>query len=416
MFDFDTWNEIFDTIRKNKLRTFITAFNVAWGIFILILLIGFGNGFSTGVEWQFRDDAVNSMWIFPGQTSVPHRGLKSGRTIRMTNSDYSDVKEKIEGVEHITARYWVSGELTVRYKNRYSSFNVVSCHPGHKYLENTIVIQGRFLNEKDLKERRKVTSIGTAVVEVLFGNEPAIGKYIDVNGIKYKVVGVYEDIGSENEVKRIYIPINTAQIAYGGGNNIHQLMFTMGDAGVAESKAIEGNVRELLADKHRYAIDDDRAMRIFNGLENYSRVMALFGGIRGFLFIVGIFTLVAGVVGVSNIMLIVVKERTREIGIRKAIGATPRSVIALFLQEAMLITLFSGYIGLIAGIAFLEGGLLNSLMDSFGFPMDFFRHPEVNMKTAIGATVVLAVAGSLAGYFPARKAARIKPVEALKEE
>lgn len=415
MFDIDKWQEIFFTMKQNKLRSFITAFNVAWGIFILIILMGFGSGFQHGVEHQFDDDATNSLWIRAGKTSKPFKGIKPGRQIQFTNQDYEAIK-KIEGVEYITGRYYLSGEFTVRYKNNLSFFNIRSCHPDHQYLEKTLVTSGRYLNDKDQKEKRKVTVIGEKVVEVLFGNLDPIGKYVNVNGIEYKVVGTFKDEGNEFEQKVIYIPISTAQIAYGGGNNVHMLMVTVGNASEAESKMIEAEVLDYLSGKHNFDPTDKKAVRIFNGVANFMEFMNLFAGIRFFLFIVGVFTLIAGVVGVSNIMLIVVKERTKEVGVRKALGATPNSIIGLFLQESMFITLMAGYIGLVAGFAFIDSGSLSVMMESFGFPMDFFIRPEVSLKGAVMATLVLALFGSLAGYFPARKAAKVEPIEALKDE
>lgn len=415
MFDIDKWQEIFFTMKQNKLRSFITAFNVAWGIFILIILMGFGSGFQHGVEHQFDDDATNSLWIRAGKTSKPYNGIKPGKQIQFTNQDYEAIK-RIEGVEYITGRYYLSGEFTVRYKNNLSFFNVRSCHPDHQYLEKTLVTSGRYLNDKDQGEKRKVTVIGEKVVEVLFGKINPIGKYVNVNGIEYKVVGTFKDEGNEFEQKVIYIPISTAQIAYGGGNNIHMLMVTVGNASEAESKMIEAEVLSYLSGKHNFDPTDKKAVRIFNGVANFMEFMNLFAGIRFFLFIVGVFTLIAGVVGVSNIMLIVVKERTKEVGVRKALGATPNSIIGLFLQESMFITLMAGYIGLVAGFVFIDTGSLSVMMDSFGFPMDFFIRPEVSLKGAVTATLVLALFGSLAGYFPARKAAKVEPIEALKDE
>lgn len=417
MFKLDNWQEILHTISKNKLRTFITAFNVAWGIFILIILMGFGAGFQNGADNQFRDDATNSIFVNGGQTSMAYKGIQPGKKINFTNEDYKAIKERIDGIEYMTGRYYVSGEFTVRYENRYSSFRIRAVNPDHLFLEKTVMLEGRYINEKDILEKRKVASLGTKVVEVLFGKTVnPIGKYITVNGIKYKVVGVYDDFGGENETKTIYIPISTAQVAYGGGNRIHRIMLTVGEASLAESMNIQNDVHELLAANHVFSTEDTRAVRIYNLMEEYVQIMSVFSGIRFVLGVVGIFTLIAGIVGVSNIMLIVVKERTREVGLRKAIGATPRSIVGLFLNEALLVTILSGYLGMIAGMAFLEMGILTSLMDSLDFPMDFFINPHVNMASAVIATIILIMSGLLAGYFPARKAAKIQPIEALREE
>jgi len=414
MFDLDKWQEIFHTISKNKLRTFLTAFSVSWGIFMLVLLLGFGNGFHQGVEWQFRDDATNSIWIRPGQTSIPYKGIKPGKNIQFTNYDYEEIKRQVPGVEFISSRYYLTGEFTVRYKDKYSSFSVRSCHPDHMYLENTIITEGRFINELDVRERRKVTAIGSEIVETLFGDENPIGKWIDVNRIKYKVVGTYKDEGGENEVRTIYIPISTAQMAYGGGTKVHQIMFTTGNATVEESKVMEAKVLDILSKRHVFSKEDDRAVRIWNTVEFFKKFQDLFAGINLFLWIVGLGTIIAGIVGVSNIMLIVVKERTREIGVRKALGATPRSIVGLFLQESILITLTSGYLGLCLGIGLIE--FIAWALVNFEVDAEFFRNPEIDLATAVGATILLVIAGVAAGYFPARKAAKIRPIEALRDE
>ncbi len=416
MFDLDKWQEIFHTIEKNKLRTFITAFNVAWGIFILIILMGFGRGFQNGIHHQFDDDAANSIFINGGTTSMAYKGIQPGKKINFTNDDYNLILKTVEGVEFLTGRFYVSGEFTVRYEDNYSSFGIRAVHPDHLHLEKSIMQQGRYINAKDIREKRKIAVIGKKVVKVLFDRIEPIGKYITINGIKYKVVGVYDDLGNEDETKVIYIPISTAQLAYGGGNHIHRLMLTVGDASLEESLSIQEEIHQMLASRHIFSTEDKRAVWIFNLWEEYVKWMNIFDGIRILLAAVGIFTLLAGVVGVSNIMLIVVKERTREIGVRKAIGATPLSIIGLFLMEALLITLVSGYIGMVGGMTFIESGLLTKLMDAFGFPMDFFVDPGVNFRNAMIATLILAAVGTLAGYFPARKAARINPVEALKDE
>lgn len=416
MFDLDKWQEILHTIEKNKLRSFITAFNVAWGIFILIILMGFGRGFQNGVHHQFDDDAANSIFINGGTTTMAYKGIQPGKKINFTNDDYDDIRRKVEGIEYLTGRFYVSGEFTVRYEDNYSSFNIRAVHPDHMHLEKSIMQEGRYINGKDIWEKRKVAVIGKKVVSVLFNKIAPIGKYITINGIKYKVVGVYDDLGDDNETKVIYIPISTAQLAYGGGNDVHRLMLTVGDASLEESLAIQDEIHQMLASRHTFSTEDKKAVWIFNLWEEYVKWMNIFDGIRIVLAAVGIFTLLAGVVGVSNIMLIVVKERTREIGVRKAIGATPLSVIGLFLMEALLITLVSGYIGMVGGMSFIESGLLAKLMSGFGFPMDFFIDPGVNFRNAVVATLILVAAGTLAGYFPARKAARINPVEALKDQ
>ena len=414
MFDIDNWQEIYFTIKKNKLRTFLTAFSVSWGIFMLILLLAFGSGFQNGVEGQFSDVATNSLWLNAGQTSMPYKGMKPGRHVQMKNGDYEAVKDQIKGVEHITARFFCFGEYTIRYKDKYSSFEVMGCHPDHRYLENQTPIKGRFINELDYKEKRKVAAIGTKVAEGLFGEEDPIGKMIDVKGIMYKVIGTYEDGGDENEVRRIFIPLSVAQLTYEGTQRVHQIMFTTGDASVEESNEIKQRVIDLMSQRHTFSPDDSRALFIWNNVEEFQKFRSLFNGIQLFLWGVGLFTIIAGIVGVSNIMLIVVKERTREIGVRKAIGATPWSIISLFLQESIVITLLAGYIGLLAGVGLVE--LISWAMTNFEIKAEFFSQPQVDLKVAFIATLILVFAGTMAGFFPARKAAKISPIEALKDE
>jgi len=414
MFDLDKWQEIYYTVRQNKLRTFLTAFSVSWGIFMLVLLLGAGRGLENGVEKEFEEDAKNSIYVSTGKTSIPFAGLKMGRAVQLKNSDYTDLNTEIEGVEYITSRYYCSGEYTVRYGENYSSFSVVGVHPDHEYLENQYAFKGRYINQYDLLERRKVVIIGTEVSEILFKNEYPIGAWIEIGNIPYKVIGVYEDAGEGNEDRRIFIPISTAQLAYNGADRIHNMWFTVGDATVKESKEIVDQVRDQISAKYHFAKEDSRALFIWNNVENYQRFKDLFTGIRLFLWIVGIGTIIAGIVGVSNIMLIVVKERTREIGVRKALGATPGSIIGLFLQEAIVITGLAGYIGLISGIGLIE--LINYAINQFQVETPFFRNPEIHFQTAVGATVLLIFAGMLAGYLPAKKAAKIQPIEALRDE
>lgn len=415
MFSIDHWQEILFTIRKNKLRTFLTAFSVAWGIFMLMILLGFGTGMQKGVEYDFRQDAVNSIWFNPGQTSLPYKGMKPGRNITLKNEDLVELNQRIDGIEYSAGRFFCYGEFTVRYKDKYSSYQVLGITPQMLNIENQTTKEGRYINALDMKEKRKVAIIGPKVVEGLFSkNESPIGKWIDVRGIQYKVVGVYNDQGGEGEVNRIFIPLTTAQLAYNAGNQLHTITFTVGNASVAESKEIVENARTILSEKYQFDPKDDRAIFIWNNVENFQRFINLFLGIKIFLWVIGVFTIIAGIVGVSNIMLIIIKDRTREIGIRKALGATPSSIIGLFIQESILITVIAGYIGLITGIGVIES--IKWALIKFSVDAPYFRDPDIDLLTAVMATILLIFAGAMAGYIPAKKAAKVNPIVALREE
>lgn len=413
MFDLDKWKEIFETIGKNKLRTFLTGFSVAWGIWMLIILLGAGNGLVNGTKDAFKDDATNSLWVYAGSTSEAHDGFQPGRRIQFTNEDYEFIKNDINGVEYITSRFYISGSQTVTYKNEYGDFSIRCVHPDHQFLENTLVKDGRYLNEKDIDEFRKVAVIGILVEQDLFKGENSIGKYINVNGVPFRVVGTFEDKGGEGEMRQIYLPVSTAQKAFGGSNRIAQIMFTSGSASLEETKAMETQLIKQLSQRHHFAQTDQKAVRVRNNLENFMQIFNVLEGIKIFVWIIGIFTLFAGVIGVSNIMLIIVKERTKEIGIRKALGASPFSIISLILLESIFITAVAGYVGLVLGIITLE--TVNYFIRS-GADLGFFQNPEVELKVAILATILLIIAGAIAGLFPALKAASIRPVEALKDE
>ena len=410
MFDVDAWHEILDTLRKNKLRSFLTGFSVAWGIFMLILLLGSGQGLRHGVEYQFRDDAVNSVWISSGQTSVPYKGLQPGRAIQFRNGDYDEIRRGIDGLEYMTGRFWIRGTLTVTYRGEFGAYDVRCVHPDHRFVEKTIVSQGRFLNELDVRQFRKVAVVGRLVAKDLFRGTPPIGQYLEINGIAFRVVGVFEDEGGENEMQKIYIPVSTAQRTFNGADRLGQMMFTTGGASLEESDRMAQEVRDRLAKRHDFKPDDPRAVFVRNNFEEFQRVLGVMNGIRLFVWVIGIGTILAGVVGVSNIMMIAVRERTKEIGVRKALGATPGSIVGMILQESIFITGVAGYVGLVLGVATLEAasGALTSV--------EMFRRPEVDLGIAIWATVLLVVAGAIAGFVPARRAAAIRPIEALRDE
>ena len=408
MFDIDKWQEIFSTIKKNKLRTFLTGFSVAWGIFMLIILLGSGRGLENGVRKQFEQDATNSIWVYRGQTSVPYKGLKPGRQIRFTNEDYNYTKKNNTNIENLSARLNVWRQRNLSYKSEYGNYDIVSVHPGTRALENIKIIEGRFLNNIDINESRKVVAISLVVKNALFKDEEALGKYLKINNIPFKVIGLFED-GSERDNQRVYIPVSAAQKIFTGGIEINNLAFTAGNADAAESIKIEDEIRAQFANRHNFDKNDQRAIYINNNVEEYKKFMNLFAGIRIFVWIIGVGTIIAGIVGVSNIMLIVVKERTKEIGIRKAIGATPQSIIGLILLESIAITAFAGYVGLVLGVGLLE--LISPHVQS-----DFFLNPEADFRIAVSATILLIISGTLAGFVPARKAAAIKPIDALRDE
>jgi putative ABC transport system permease protein len=411
IFDWDKWQEIFETMKKNKLRTFLTGFSVAWGIFMLIILLGSGYGLENGVKKAFEGDAANTLWINPGQTSTAYKGMKSGRTIQFTNEDYDLVKQEIPYIDKISGRLNVWQNNTVSYKKEFGNFDIIACHPGYGYYETLEIIAGRFINNDDISEFSKTVVIGMPVKNALFREEEPIGKYIQVSGVPFKVVGVFQDAGGDRDMQRVYVPLSTAQRVFNFGNKIFTIGVVTQDIGVEESRNMVEDVRHTLAQKHKFDPEDQRAVFVWNNLEEYIRFMNLFASIRLFIWIIGIGTIIAGVVGVSNIMMIVVKERTQEIGIRKAMGATPWSIITLILLESVLITSFAGYIGLVMGVGLLE--LISPLFENAD---TFFKNPEVNITTALGATLVMVVSGMLAGFVPARKAAAIQPIEALRYE
>lgn len=408
MFDSDKWQEIFSTMSKNKLRTFLTAFSVAWGIFILIILLGAGNGLKNGANKQFMSDAVNSVFIAGGQTSMPYMGLKPGREIQLTNEDYEMIREKVKHIEKSSATFrgWNAKPMT--YKKKHAAFTMRSCMPDHAALENAKMLSGRFVNEKDINEFRKVCAIGTPVRDELFGTEDPINKFIDVDGTPFKVVGVFTDPGN-GDLNRIYVPLTTMQRIYNGQNHVNNIWTGIDKEAMENSTEMTNQIRNMLAAKYKFDPSDLNALRIDNWSQEYTRIMTMFTGINIFIWIIGIFTLIAGIVGVSNIMMIIVKERTKEIGIRKALGATPASIVMLIVQEAIFITGIAGYAGLVLGIAVLE--IAGKNIES-----DFFRQPEVDFTIAITATLIIIIVGALAGFFPALSASRVEPVIALRDE
>ncbi|TAG04311.1 MAG: ABC transporter permease [Cytophagia bacterium] len=417
MFDIDKWQEILHTMQKNKLRTFLTAFGVFWGIFMLVLLLGSGNGLQNGAERQFKDATLSSFWLWRGQTSTGSNGFKAGRQIQFSNADIKALQEQIPELEDIAPRGTLFGEYVLKYKNKNSSSRADGVSPDFQTINGSKLYEGRLLSWSDEKERRKVTVLGKKTKEVLFGkDENAIGKYIDIKGIYFQVVGVFQNKTNGGRIEeRVYIPFSTFQYTFGQVNKVD--VFALTHDPKANTQEISDKIRRVMAKQHRFDSNDTQAIGLNSNQENSKRFRAVFDAIRMFVWVVGIGTLIAGIVGVSNIMMIIVKERTKEIGVRKALGATPLSVVSLILQESIFITSLAGYVGLLAGAGILqlmEWGI--DMVEAQGGEVTFFYKPEIDAGIAISAAIVLVIAGALAGLVPALQAARVKPIEALRAD
>jgi len=409
MFSKDRWSEIFEAIGKNKLRTVLSGFTVALGILIFTVLLGLGNGLHNSFLESFVDDAQNIIFVRTGNTSKAYKGFQEGRQIRLKNEDMTFLKHNNIGkVEYLTPRVYLGG--IARYNKESGNYTIRSVNQDHQYLEKTIMMKGRYLSEKDVNERAKNIVIGRLVEKDLFKKEDALEKYLEIDGIAYKVIGVFQDSGGDNEERYIYLPFTTAQLLFGNNEyldaiNLSYNMAMTTDEAIEFSEKIEKDFKQ----KFNVAPDDQSAVRVRSFAEDIKETMVILGGINLVIFIVGIGTLISGVIGIGNIMTFTVKERTKELGIRKALGASPKSIISMILQEAMLITVVAGYLGLIIGIFVLKG--IGDNLEEF-----FIVNPYVDTKIIILATMILIFAGLFAGYVPARRAARIKPIVALRDE
>lgn len=414
MFNIERWQEIFETIGKNKLRTFLTCLSVTSGIFILVILLGFSSGIQKGVKTQFEQDATNRISVRTRVTTKSYKGLNPGRYIQLRNSDFEEINNKYaDELEYKTSIYNIWGSQ-ITYKGESGNYGLEGVFPDQQFIENASLLSGRFLNKVDIEESRKVAIIGNQVKKDLFKKEDPVGKTISVYGVNFTIVGVYTDPGGQREETRVFVPVTTAQIAFNGGDKIRSLAYTVKmsdnfDEAVALSDRLAQNFETDIKTKHIVAPDDIGAVRVYNTLDEAKKIYSLIATIRNVFWFIGIGTIIAGVVGVSNIMLIIVKERTKEIGIRKAIGALPNSIVGMILQEAIFITAIAGFVGLFAGVGLLQ--LVSPMVDN-----DFIKAPQVDFYTAITTVFLLILAGAVAGYIPARRAANIKPIEALREE
>lgn len=409
MFDRDLWREIFQSINMNRTRSVLSGFTVAFAILLFTILFGIANGLNNTFAEAFADDANNSIFIQSGTTTKAHKGYQAGRQIQFKNKDYDYIKEEYgDKVQYITSRLYLN--VNAAFRNEKNTYNVRAVHPDHQYLENTKIKEGRYINQLDLDNRSKVVVIGRLVEEDLFLKTTALGKYISLNGLQYRIVGIFTDDGGDNEERLIYMPISTAQRIYGNNDYIDQINLTYNpEMNYDKAIAFSNSLTKNLKDRFDIASSDQRAIRVRNLANESKTVNQMTFGLGVIIIVIGFGTLIAGVVGVSNIMIFIVKERTKEIGIRKALGASPKSIISIILMESILITAIAGYVGLLIGMGVLE--YVGPSLEVY-----FIKDPSVSTSLVIGATITLIIAGGIAGYLPAKKASQIKPIVALRDD
>ncbi len=409
MFDLDRWREIFQSINKNRLRSVMSGFTVAFAILLFTLLFGIASGLGNFFKEAFADDAKNLLFFRAGRTTKPYKGLQTGRKVQLKNTDYNYVTEEYtDNIQYKTAK--INKNLTIKYENEASNYGVKAVHPDYQFLEKIILYEGRFLNERDLKLKSKVIVIGRLIKKDLFGEKLALGKRVNVNGSSFLIVGIFSDENTDRE-SEAYIPLTTNQMMYGSNDFIDQINLGYNpklstDAAIAFGKKIERDMRKKL----NIHPDDQSALSVRNMAEANKFVGIIMLALYLIIAFIGSGTLIAGIIGISNIMIFVIKERTKEFGIRKALGAKPSSIVGMVVQESVLITTLSGYLGLSLG-TYILSFIGNSLEEKY-----FIKDPSVSPTIVIGATILLIISGLIAGYIPAKRAASIKPIEALRAD
>lgn len=424
MFDFDNFREIWSTIKKNKLRTFLTGFSVAWGIFMLIVMLGAGNGLRNGIAYNFRNMATNSVEVWTRYTTKPWKGIQENRSIRFKNEDLTDLKRDFPAVNLISPTLYHNDTIT--YNREYLTGQTMGVSADFNQIRYIQIEtkNGRFINEQDLREKRKVIVLSPRMAEVLFREESPLGKYVRCGNSMFQVVGVYTEDNKSNN-SPAYIPFTVSQLLYNKGYGFGNLIFSVdGVVTEEENEAFEQRFREWMARRHQFDPTDKNAIGMWSMGTEFRMWNTMMNAITLFIWIIGIGTLMAGIVGVSNIMLITVKERTKEFGIRKALGAKPASILGLVITESILVTAVFGYVGMIGGIGLTE--VINSAMqtaqaaqqagENMGEDVSIFRNPTVDLGIALSANLLIIVAGVLAGYFPARKAISVTAIEAMRTE
>ena len=411
--DYDKWQEIFESLGRHKLRTFLTALAVWWGIFMLVLLVGLSNGLRNSFEKDFSKGAKNAMFMWGDRTSMPYNGLKPGRFVAFDMRDYEALLEDTEGVEMVSGRFNFWGDYSVTRNNKSFSYNVQAVHPSIKSIQFTNLEKGRFINNNDIDDTRKNIVVGHQIISDLFDeDEEPIGEFIKIKGTEYMIVGVSEKGERDWENRNIFLPITTAQRIHAGRDRVHSFALTVDAETIEEVQVIEANVRAKMAENHQFDPKDTQAIGMWNKLERYQEFQMIFTGMKGFTWFVGIGSIIAGMIGVSNIMLIVVKDRTREIGVRKALGATPRDIISMIVTEAVFLTSIAGYLGLLMGFGLIK--ILSYIQETQEIDLDYFYNPSVDFGAVMTALIVLVLSGALSGLIPAMQAVKINPVVAMK--
>jgi len=410
MFSRDRWLEIFETIKKNKLRTFLSGFTVALGILIFVVLFGFGNGLKNTFEKFFKDDALNTIWLNPSRTSKPYMGYEANRRIEFDNDDMLDIQKRFDFyIEGMTPR--ISFSSDVGYKLESNNYSIRGVGPSHQKNEMTIIMKGRYINGLDVDNKERNIVIGRLVEQDLFKGENSIGKFISGGGRSWKIVGVFQDDGGDREERIIYAPYTTVQSIRKNTDKVDQIIISYKpEIGYAGAVAFEKQLKKYMKQKKFIDPTDLRGIFIRSASSDMQENDQFASVLQYIISFVGIGTLLAGIIGISNIMVFVVKERTKELGIRKAIGATPKSIVGMILHEAIFITTISGYIGLLTGVVFLNY-IGDKLEEEY-----FITNPGIDLSTGITATIILIAFGAFAGYLPAKRAAQIKPIEALRDE
>lgn len=420
MIDLDKWQEILHALRQNKWRTILTAFGVFWGIFMLLVMLGSGKGLENGVTKNFGDFATNSVFIWTQQTSMPYKGFDRGRFFHFVDDDVPALRNNIPEIEILAPRLqgggFNAGDNVVR-GERTGAYSIYGDYPDFYKIDPVDILEGRFINEMDIQQKRKMIVIGQRVYEELFKkDENCIGEYIKIQGIYFKVIGRFKSKKTGEQANRddqsIFMPFTTMQQAYNYGNAIGWFSVTSKEnvpVSVVQEKAID-----LLKRRHSIHPEDPMAIGSFNVEKEFKQMKGLFLGINTLIWIVGIGTLLAGVIGVSNIMLVIVRERTREIGIQRALGATPLHITMQIINESVFLTTIAGYFGLFTGVLLIEG--INKVLASASENSTFFRNPEIDFQIAVSALVILVFSGVIAGMIPAGRALNIKPIEALRTE